>query len=216
MKTYKPMGGESINDAAREMVKLANLTGDVVTAEFNGIPLDTAPGGDPLSIVDSYSEETERRRIEYEASPEYAEQQRKYAEREASKAEALKAALANAPEKPTLLSQEAWDKWYGEQSDPYGQAIFHYAAKWARVMEARMAAGETLEACAEDASRIADDEGITGFMYGAAVSTLAKLWVHGEALRRWHNVKTQIRDEGTKANETSGVLNPALLNIAAR
>jgi hypothetical protein len=50
-------------------------------------------------------------------------------------------------------------------------------------------------------------------MYGCAVSILAKCWQHGDQLRRWHNLKTQIRDEGERANESGGVLNPALLNI---
>ena len=42
---------------------------------------------------------------------------------------------------------------------------------------------------------------------------LAQCWVHGEALRRWHNRDTQIGTEGDKANESGGVLNPALLTI---
>lgn len=50
-------------------------------------------------------------------------------------------------------------------------------------------------------------------MYGVAVSTLAKVWKHGEALRMWHNLTTQLRDEGEKANESGGVLNPACLSI---
>jgi len=49
-------------------------------------------------------------------------------------------------------------------------------ATTARRMEGRMARGETLEGCAHDASLIADSEGITGFMYGCAVSILAKVW----------------------------------------
>jgi hypothetical protein len=60
---------------------------------------------------------------------------------------------------------------------------------------------------------IHDNDGITGFMYGCAVSILSKVWIHGEQLRRWHNLKTQLRDEGEKANQTGGVLNPALLCI---
>ncbi|MDA8315367.1 MAG: hypothetical protein M0010_09365 [Actinomycetota bacterium] len=46
---------------------------------------------------------------------------------------------------------------------------------------------------------------------GAAVSVLASCWVHGEELRRWHNLDTQIGTEGEKANASGGVLNPALL-----
>lgn len=51
-------------------------------------------------------------------------------------------------------------------------------------------------------------------MYGCAVSALAKFWVHGEQLRIWHNLDIQIGNEGEKANESGGVLNPALLNIS--
>ena len=58
-----------------------------------------------------------------------------------------------------------------------------------------------------------DDDGITVYMYGCAVSVLAKAWKHGEALRRWHNKETQIGTEGDRANESGGVLNPALLTI---
>ena len=45
-----------------------------------------------------------------------------------------------------------------------------------------MDSGESLESIASDASHEADIEGITGFMYGAAVSVLASCWTHGEAL----------------------------------
>ena len=80
-------------------------------------------------------------------------------------------------------------------------------------MQAKIDAGEPLESIADDCSHVADDEGITGFMYGAAVSMLAQCWIHGEQLRRWHNLKTQLGNEGERANESGGVLNPALLSI---
>ena len=81
------------------------------------------------------------------------------------------------------------------------------------MMERHIDAGTPLEKCADPDSHEADTEGITGFMYGCAVGALARFWVHGEALRKWHNLKTQLGHEGEKANETGGVLNPALLNI---
>ena len=92
-------------------------------------------------------------------------------------------------------------------------AVMTYAERWARMMEARMAKGERIADIADECSHLADEEKISGFMYGAAVSTLARVWKHGEALRMWHNLKTQIGTEGEKANESGGVLNPALLNI---
>ncbi|HAV61687.1 MAG TPA: hypothetical protein DCY13_04890 [Verrucomicrobiales bacterium] len=84
-------------------------------------------------------------------------------------------------------------------------------------MEAKIAGGEKLEDIADSAGHEVDRRpgfGITGFMYGCAVGMIAKAWIHGEALRRWHNLKTQIGTEGEKANESGGVLNPALINIS--
>jgi hypothetical protein len=98
-------------------------------------------------------------------------------------------------------------------SEPYGHRVITYAEDWANAMEREMTKGRPLEDVAEATSREADTDGITGFMYGAAVSTLAAVWEHGDALRRWHNLKTQIGTEGERANESGGTLNPALLNV---
>jgi len=106
-----------------------------------------------------------------------------------------------------------WEKGVENNSDPYGNAVYRYASEWATRMESELAAGASLNDVADACSRAADDEGITGFMYGCAVSTLSHAWIHGEDLRRWHNLKMQIGTEGEKANESGGVMNPALLNI---
>ena len=98
-------------------------------------------------------------------------------------------------------------------SEPYGHRVITYAEDWANAMECEMALGRRLEDVAKATSREADTDGITGFMYGAAVSTLAEVWEHGDALRRWHNFDTQIGTEGERANESGGTLNPALLCV---
>ena len=122
------------------------------------------------------------------------------------------------PKEPKMKinDQAAWDKWVTANTDPYGKAIITYAERWAVLMEERMADGAPLTKIASQASHDADVEGITGFMYGAAVSVLATSWVHGEELRRWHNIDTQLVTEGEKANEKGTVLNPALLNVEAK
>jgi hypothetical protein len=61
-----------------------------------------------------------------------------------------------------------------------------------------------------------DYNGITAYMYGCAVGILAAVWVHGEQLRRWHNKDVQIGDEGDRANESGGVLNPAIICVTPR
>lgn len=112
-----------------------------------------------------------------------------------------------------LANEAGWKVAREANADPYGKGCLDFAERWADAMEMRMSAGESLEAVAESTSHEADTEGITGFMYGAAVSTLSQCWKHGEQLRRWHNLATQIGAEGEDANESGGVLNPALLNI---
>ncbi len=113
----------------------------------------------------------------------------------------------------TLKDAEGWKKANAANTDPYGHRVMTYAEDWANFMERELARGAKLEDIAEATSREADTDGITGFMYGAAVSTLAAVWEHGEALRRWHNLETQIGTEGERANASGGTLNPALLNI---
>jgi hypothetical protein len=115
-----------------------------------------------------------------------------------------------------ISDHNAWDLWVRNNTDGYGAGIIHYAERWADLMETRMAGGASLADVAKDAAHEADTDGITGFMYGAAVSVLTSSWVHGEGLRRWHNLDTQIGSEGEAANESGGVLNPALLKITRK
>lgn len=110
--------------------------------------------------------------------------------------------------------KEFYDKGFAAQEhEPYGERCYTYARDWADLMERHMAKGKKLQDVAEKCSHQADTDGITGFMYGTAVGILAKCWAHGEELRRWHNLKTQLGKEGEKANASGGVLNPALLKI---
>jgi len=106
-----------------------------------------------------------------------------------------------------------WAKGLKKNQDPYGKAVYRYASEWATRMEQEINNGKKIAEIAHQTSHESDDEGITGFMYGTAVSMLSAWWLHGEALRLWHNIKTQIGKEGDAANESGGVLNPALLNI---
>jgi len=115
-----------------------------------------------------------------------------------------------------IKDEAGWKQGVANNQDPYGAACYRYAEKWADLMEARITGGETVEQCAKATSHEADTEGITGFMYGCAVSILSHCWEHGEALRRWHNIDTQIGTEGEKANASGGVLNPALLSVESK
>lgn len=141
------------------------------------------------------------------------ERQAQYAAEAKARRDVLEAKLASAP-RMQESDPEAWEQAImANYLDRYGNAVIEYAERWARLMQLEMASGKALEDVARDTSFEADTEGITGFMYGAAVSVLAKCWTHGDQLRRWHNLDTQIGDEGERANETGATLNPALLNV---
>ena len=112
-----------------------------------------------------------------------------------------------------IKDQAAWDAFVKNNQDPYGSGVVRFAERWADLMEARARQGGTLDDFAKETSHEADGEGITGFMYGCAVSILSQCWENGEQLRRWHNLDTQIGDEGERANEHGTALNPALINI---
>lgn len=213
MQTYEPMVGTTINRSAEEMVALANKTNDTVKASFNDIEITANPGDDPNTIVEFYQSESRRRHEEYINSPEYKQRQREAEEAQRRHDLMLEGALKTAPEKMTLRDEEGWKQTVEKNSDGYGGGVIRFAERWARLMEGRIANGDTVEGCAEEASSLADNEGITGFMYGCAVSILSQVWVHGDELRRWHNLDTQLGNEGEKANESGGVLNPTLLSI---
>ena len=213
MKIYKPIAGENVSKTAKRMVAMAKKTKGPVIAKFNDIALTAKPGNNPDAIVQYYQTESNRRHEKYVNSPEYKKRQREAQEAQRRQDLMLKGALAAAPKKMTLRDEEGWKKAVAANTDGYGGGVMSFAERWARLMEGRMANGDTLEACAEEASSLADNEGITGFMYGCAVSILSQVWVHGEQLRRWHNLKTQIGHEGEKANKSGGVLNPALLSL---
>ncbi len=94
-----------------------------------------------------------------------------------------------------------------QDGDPYGERCYTYARDWADLMEKELAAGKSIPQCAEETSRVADTDGITGFMYGIAVEIISQCWVHGEDLRRWHNAELG-------EPEAKGTINPALIRVA--
>jgi hypothetical protein len=111
-------------------------------------------------------------------------------------------------------TEEAYAKYKAVNTDLYGSDIVSYGERWANLMEARMAKGEKIADIAKETSREADTTGIAGpILLCCAVMALIYFWQHGEELRLWYNIDTQIKDEGVRANESGGVLNPAMLPI---
>jgi len=118
-------------------------------------------------------------------------------------------------------NKQVFDEWKEKQkghddpmADAYGLACFSYAERWADLMEAHLEANPDakFEEFANKLSHEADEEGITGFMYGCAVSILAQCWEHGVELRRWHNKEWGVPDD--KLDD--GVANPAVFTIGKK
>lgn len=88
----------------------------------------------------------------------------------------------------------------------YGEVCFTYANRWATMMDEAIKEGKVVKDIAEELSRTADIEGISGTMYGFVVNMLSVCWIHGEELRKWHN-----KDYG---HEGDGVVNPAVIPLS--
>lgn len=107
---------------------------------------------------------------------------------------------------PKIRNQEAWDNWVAKNlDDGYGQAVIRYCRNWARLMEKLLEDGFDIAYAAQETRNEADYEGISGFQFGKAVQVLSECWIHGEALRQWHNQRYGYDGEG--------VVNPAVTNI---
>lgn len=85
-----------------------------------------------------------------------------------------------------IRDQAGWDLGWKNNEDSYGRRCYTYARDWADLMEARLAEGASVADVAKETSNVADTDGITGFMYSAAVSILVGCWEHGEELYKWH------------------------------
>lgn len=213
MKKYEPMVGDSIQETCRVLVDMANGSGEPASASFNEVEVVANPGDNASALVEQFHNECNRRHEEYVNSPEYKKRQEQAKKKHDDHNRALNDALSGAPKEMTVSDEDGWKKTLEANPDGYGRGVVSFAERWARLMEARIAKGDTVEACAKETCTLADNEGITGFMYGCAVSILSKVWAHGEQLRRWHNKDTQLGTEGDEANEKGGVLNPALLCV---
>ncbi len=219
MYQYEVMCGETINQTTKDMARIATERKETVETDFNGVKVVVEPGEDGsraerqyFTDLNSASKEAERKRREWEQTPEGVESLRKQ-KAESDRIAAILTSENGKPREFSIADRETWELGMKNNQDGYGACVYRYAARWAAMMEAAMASGATVADCADKASHDADIEGITGFMYGCAVSVLSKVWEHGEALRRWHNIKSQIGKEGERANESGGVLNPAIVSL---
>ncbi len=199
---------------------------------FNGIECIVGPDTDLDNLYKYYTDAhtMEWKEVgpvcENEYSPEVQQELNKRRQKQEEEMEAQRAIWKKEQEEKTAKVTETtkglqielkdaalWEDQKKVNADGgYGQAIMEFAERWALLMQAKIDTTKDIQfqvaALADKASHEADTEGITGFMYGAAVQELSACWKYGEELRKWHN-----KEYG---HEGKGVVNPAVLTISTK
>lgn len=195
-----------IHICAKALLERANAeNAHVIFPDFNTIPVIAFPGDTEEEVYNRWSRLMAECGASYKRTDLCTQREKEQAERARIAAIKQTEVKAKLRELPDPQMNEQWAP-YAElnSTDGYSKGVIDFSWDWARLMEAQIAAGKTIAECAQECSSEADSlYGITGFMYGCAVSGLSKCWIHGEELRKWHN-----KDFGY---EGEGVVNPAIL-----
>lgn len=221
----EPICGSTIHSFAKNVAGCfeegSNFNGlKAIEFEFNGAYVSvTAKNAVPDKIVQLWNEKMEENRIkherereEYMKTPEYRAERAKALNveyRRQSVEELVKRSMQT--EELQFKDEEArkiWENFVEVNSkDDYSVCVVRYAEYWAKYMQYLMAKhdGVKVAQIADKASRDADIDGVTGFMYGCAVNVLSQVWKYGEELRKWHNKEYDY--------EGDGVVNPAVLTV---
>jgi hypothetical protein len=223
----KTSGGDSFDNVSKRALELAIAKNITVEFDFNSILcivnmrtyLDGLYRDYCNAYIMEWKEVGPNCKISYDADTEIELHTRKLAAAKKRKDEEIaydqkiKIEKAAFDEKVAGVQMEfkdenAWIEGKMKNTDPYGACVYEYAEGWAKLMQVEINKGNKLIDCAEQTSYQLGFLGITGFMYGAAVSVLSHCWKYGEDLRKWHNKEYN--------HEGNGVINPAILSIKSK
>lgn len=200
--------GDEIKATIFRAIELAKQTGDHVGFDFNGVKIVAAKDSSAELLyrdwnrglcgylgsnvlVGPYPKEVLS--AEDLASDAKIEEAKEIGRRERERIAALdmqaqqrelSRALLNAPALD-LIDSDGWEKFRAANTTGYGARVVRYAEEWARLMQAKVAEGRTIADCADELSHLADDDGITGAMFGFARGVLVRCWRHGHELEAW-------------------------------
>lgn len=178
MINIEAMAGQPIGKFAEKMIATAQEYNDIVFSRFNNVSLYASPNTKKEEILNYFDNEMNRAVEEYRKSTKYKNREIEQKKRRECANIELDNALRLSPIEPSVHDREVWDHWRSVNTDPYGNRIMEYASQWMRMMEGRMSQGQTIVSCMQDTARIADNDGISGYMYGAAVSIIKLVWIH--------------------------------------
>jgi hypothetical protein len=217
----KPRLGDDVDNVIAKMIRRADTYGIRVTCVFNDIQFTVEPWMTHEAAYQLWRAEVDRQdntRSKSMKAEVSRRESKALEERDVVRGQNVRVMLEHEKIQVPWHKRSAFNKVVRvNSSDGYSTAAVNFAIAWAVAMQQAMRKGKKVADVAKDLSHEVDFEGITGFMYGWAVSFLAKFWKHGEELRRWHNLDTQLGDEGKRANKKKGVtLNPAVLSIGKK
>jgi len=176
---YRAATGSRIEDAVAYCIAFVeSRTNATVRFDFNGVDVEVVKGSTEDSVVKEYHRAISERNEAYRNSPEYAARRAAYEAKKAQEKAQLEAYLEVAPSEMTVSNRDRYVALVKANSDD-GVGILNYAQRLARIVEGRMAAGETFESCWPSSAQIADVEGMSGASYSFAVQFLRETWVHG-------------------------------------
>ena len=223
--TVESTAGGLISDFVAELRKFfipySNFYGvKAVEVEFNqfAIRVDEQNSGRILYLYERSCDMSgglwEKEMQEYYNSPEYVRDHAKSLKKENRKKAVVQKVRQFQKRNADFTiadkkKQEEWENCKAINSkDGYSNCVIYYTILWAQYMEYLIAKHDKkLSDVWDMSSHLADIYGITGFMYGCAVSILSSVWKYGEELRVQHNSKYN--------HEGDGVVNPAILTISA-
>lgn len=221
LASISPRAGDDIHKIIEQMVYRANTHEIRVTCVFNEAQFTVEPGMVALDAYELWKADMDRQGKQWRKSmkAEVSRREQKVREdRDVVRGENVRATLEADKLQVSLFKRSAFNKAVRVNSaDGYSAAAVNFAIAWGVAMQQALRKGKKIADIAEELSHEVDYEGITGFQFGCAVSFLANFWKHGEELRRWHNLDTQLGNEGEEANKKKGAtLNPALLSIGKK
>jgi len=110
-----------------------------------------------------------------------------------------------------ITNQDDWNTWVDSNRDPYGKACVDVAREVMRILDSVEDFDTYKIIC--DADRNIKAGGITGFMAGCVAKMVSSCHSRGEEFRTKWNTTNQLGTEGDRANESGGILNPAIIEI---
>lgn len=202
----RDVNGISLCDYVATAMKMALNENRLIRFDFNGIIMNVTPdmalNKTVDDIVKNCERKTERRNFLYTISANGIKRNLMSKLDQVKREKENKVFLDAISDVKFETDYElVWNSWKKANSDDFGAAIFRFAEIWAKLMQKEMEKNnsELTGTMTRETSRIANTEGISGFMYDHALNALVGCWKNGmelghilaipvERAKRWREI----------------------------